>query len=171
MKVTDIFARSAFFDTFLVPDMDILEVGTDAGAHIENIFNHCSPRTVTMIDIWENKFPKGICQGRLHKWFNKILMVEGESHAIAVDHVAFVIHGIRVENFHAVYIDIPHDYETVKQSLNDWWPTLYKSGILGYRNYAESNEGLKRAVDEFIKEKNITHTEYSSFHNEIVLFK
>ena len=57
-----------------------------------------------------------------------------------------------------VYIDAQHSYEGCKEDIKLWWPKLKKGGIFAGHDYVtgmfpEGNFGVKRAVDEFIKEK------------------
>lgn len=55
--------------------------------------------------------------------------------------------------FDFVYIDANHEYESVKDDL-DWWKLLKIGGILGGHDYADW-KGVKKAIDEFAKEKNL----------------
>lgn len=165
MKPTDFAPRAAFMDSILKGiDLIGIEIGSDNGSHAEALLNYCSVKHLTIVDTWENKEMRGYCRGRLetkgHK--NRITLITETSHEAA--------NRFSRQTLDFIYIDITHDYFTVKQSLEDWWGKLSSQGIIGYRNYAESNVELKRAVDEFVKEYAIK-TEYSKYHNEIVLFK
>ncbi len=57
-----------------------------------------------------------------------------------------------------VYIDASHDYESVKQDLQLWYPKLKTNGIMAGHDYGW--EGVKQAVDEFAKEKNLNIKKY-----------
>lgn len=162
MKITDFATRTAFFDAFVKPHSEVLEVGTDVGAHSESLLAYCHIAKLTIVDVWSKEYCQGYCVGRLSRWHNLIILRRGTSHEVAKENK---------DSFDGIYIDITHDYFTVKQSLEDWWPRLRTGGILGYRNYSDSNVELKKAVDMFISEYNITKTNHSAYHNEIVLFK
>lgn len=172
MKSTDYACRAAFMDSLLTgTDLVGIEVGADNGAHCISLLKYCSVKHLTIVDTWSNPEMKGYCKGRLesHGYKQNIKMIQGTSHEVSILlHFMNQTSGFQVD---FCYIDITHDYFTVKQSLEDWWPKLKSRGLLGYRNYADSNEELKRAVDEFILEKGITKTEISKYHNEICLFK
>ncbi|MDD5194881.1 MAG: class I SAM-dependent methyltransferase [Candidatus Omnitrophica bacterium] len=61
------------------------------------------------------------------------------------------------DTFDFVYIDANHSYEECKKDLNSWWQRLKKGGILCGHDYLDGNLkmgifGVKRAVDEFVKE-------------------
>ncbi len=57
-----------------------------------------------------------------------------------------------------IYIDAQHSYEGCKEDIREWWPKLKKEGIFAGHDYVngkllEGEFGVKRAVDELIKEK------------------
>lgn len=55
-----------------------------------------------------------------------------------------------------VFIDGMHDYESVKQDIEDWTPKVRKGGIVSGHDYYESKSGklgVVKAVDEFVKDK------------------
>ena len=57
-----------------------------------------------------------------------------------------------------IYIDAQHSYEGCKEDINLWWPKLKTGGIFAGHDYVngklpEGEFGVKRAVDELIKEK------------------
>lgn len=62
-----------------------------------------------------------------------------------------------------VYIDASHDYESVKQDLNLWYPKLKACGIIGGHDYEWG--GVKQAVDEFANknDKQIKRYGYASW--------
>lgn len=62
-----------------------------------------------------------------------------------------------------VYIDASHDYESVKQDLQAWYPKLKIGGTIGGHDYEWG--GVKQAVDEFANEngKQIKRYGYASW--------
>lgn len=58
-----------------------------------------------------------------------------------------------------IYIDASHDYENVKKDLNAWFPKLKKGGTLAGHDYP-TYSGVRKAVDEFVKEKNLKFSIY-----------
>jgi len=164
MKDTDYAPRAAFMDTFLTgQNLTGAEIGCDVGAHAEAILKYCDIKQLYLVDLWLKEYYRGYCEGRLHSagFKNNVLLFQSSSEQASIFINA---------PFDFIYIDISHEYETVKTSLEDWWPKLIKNGLLGYRNYSEANMELKRAVDEFVLKHNIK-TQVSTYHNEIVLFK
>lgn len=54
-----------------------------------------------------------------------------------------------------VFIDGAHDYESVKEDINAWYPKVRKGGILSGHDYYQGKSGgmgVIQAVDEFIAE-------------------
>ncbi len=59
------------------------------------------------------------------------------------------------ETFDVVYIDARHDYRSVAEDINAWWPKVKPGGILAGHDYlfGQINGTLisvKPAVDEFV---------------------
>lgn len=155
MKVTDYCPRAAFMDTKLTGnDLIGIEVGCDVGAHAEALLTYSNIKTLTVVDLWQNEWCEGYCKGRLSR-FGNVTFVKGTSHNASTKFDT---------QFDFIYIDISHDSETVKESLNDWWPLLKVGGVMGYRNYTT----CKKEIDKFIADKK---HEISSYHNEIVIWK
>jgi len=66
------------------------------------------------------------------------------------------------EYFDFVYIDAGHTYAETMSDMNAWWPKTKKNGLFGGHDYGTVNGGeVKRAVDDFIKEKVIPVTDPS----------
>jgi len=59
-----------------------------------------------------------------------------------------------------VYIDAQHSYIACKEDINRWWSKVKNGGILSGHDYLNGNLpegefGVKRAVDEFVDQKNL----------------
>ncbi|MEA2348584.1 MAG: hypothetical protein QOG62_2371 [Thermoleophilaceae bacterium] len=60
-----------------------------------------------------------------------------------------------------VYIDARHDYDSVRQDLEAWFPKVRSGGIMSGHDYADGqfaqgDFGVKRAVDEFFGARGLT---------------
>lgn len=62
--------------------------------------------------------------------------------------------------FDFIYIDASHDYDSVKEDLNIWWPKLKNGGVFSGHDYFPDRRvwrgkevGVYKAVNEFVKEK------------------
>lgn len=164
MKPTDFAPRASAFLTYLTgTSLFGIEVGTDVGAHAHAILKYCNISKLYLVDIWNREYYLGYCEGRLYSngYKNKVELIQADSHTASKQ--IFPL-------FNFIYIDIPHDYKTVKQSLEDWWFHLKDGGILGYRNYSTGNPELKKACDEFVAKQRLK-TEVISYQGELIIFK
>ncbi|MDP3920802.1 MAG: class I SAM-dependent methyltransferase [Candidatus Omnitrophota bacterium] len=64
------------------------------------------------------------------------------------------------ETLDFAYIDANHSYEAVKQDLELWWDKVKPGGIFAGHDYLngklpEGNFGVRRAVDEFVEDRNL----------------
>lgn len=144
MKITDYAPRATDFDEHIKPGSVGIEVGCDVGAHAEAMLTYCNISKLYLIDIWQREFYLGYCKGRLFSkgFMNKIELIQGSSHVINTQ--------FEKNSYDFVYIDIGHDYETVMESLKDWFPKLKIGGIIGYRNFKNKGSDLDNAVTAFV---------------------
>jgi hypothetical protein len=168
MKVSDFAPRVSAFLTYLIGrNLTGIEVGTDVGAHAHAMLQYCDIEKLYLVDVWDNDYCRGYCEGRLQSngYKNRIELIKAPS--------AFAAKYFDKPQVDFIYIDILHDYKSVKESLAGelgWWNHLKSGGVLGYRNYATSNTELKKAVDEFIGGYGLEF-KVESYHGEIIIFK
>lgn len=161
MKLSDFAPRTGALECYLSgQNLEGVEVGSDICAHAESILTNCSIQKLHLIDIWENEYCRGYCAGRLARWHHKVELHKGKSSIEVV--------GFGVNSLDFVYLDNTHDYKSVSEDLKNWWQKLREGGIMALRNYADSNEELKRAADEFSHGKEFKIERY---HGEIIFFK
>lgn len=164
MKQTDFMPRGTMLEVYLHGrDLVGAEIGVDAGAHAEALLLNCDIKMLYLIDTWVNPEMYGYCRGRLETkgWKHKINMLRRSStDAIpAVD-----------GRLDFLYFDQLHDYESVRNDMEMWWPLLKDGGLLVHRGYALSNTGIKKALDEFIAKHNLK-AEWDNYHNEMIIWK
>ena len=65
------------------------------------------------------------------------------------------------EHFDFIYIDAAHDYDSVVEDLNAWWPKLKPGGLFSGHDYFPDTRiwrgkecGVYKAVNEFVIQKN-----------------
>lgn len=161
MKITDYAPRTGAIETYLNgKDLTGIEVGVDVGAHAESLLTYCNIRMLFLVDPWLNQICEGFCEGRLSRWRNKFKMRKQLSRE--------AVTAFENESLDFVYIDAEHDYNSVREDLNIWWPKLKPGGVMALRNYGPRNESLKLAADEFIQGKSF---EVEKSCAELIIFK
>ena len=130
------------------------------GDHAESLLSYCDINRLILVDVWLNPICEGYCEGRLGRWRNKFKMHKGKSFE--------AVKAFEDNYFDFIYLDQEHDYISVREDLNLWWCKLKEGGVMSLRNYAVSNEGLKRAADEFVNNKK---HEIIKSCAEIIIFK
>lgn len=164
VKVTDYAPRAAPFDSYLRTRENLVgvEIGVDVGAHAEALLRYCPVRLLYLVDPWPRDYAYGYCEGRLH--------AQGYAHRVRPLRM-LSIHAVKEfkdHTFDFIYIDQVQDGDVVTRDLHDWWPKLKVGGLLGHRNYAPVNAGLKDALDTFVRDHAITAQHEVS---EIILVK
>ena len=161
MKISDFAPRTGAMEFYLTgKNLTGIEIGCDVGAHAESILTHCSIDRLYVVDLFENKWCEGFCEGRLSRWYHRYVLLKGESLKIANKF------GVNTMDF--VYLDQEHDYKSVHDDLAIWWEKVKEDGITVLRNYADNNIELKKAADEFALNKR--HA-IESYYSEIIIFK
>lgn len=56
---------------------------------------------------------------------------------------------------HFCYLDAQHDYESVRQDIELWYPKICAGGMLAGHDYCDSLPGVAQAVDEFAAQNNL----------------
>jgi hypothetical protein len=170
MKPTDFAPRVTPFITYLSGrNLVGIEVGCDVGAHAEALLVHCDIEKLYLVDTFDNPNLYWYLKGRLDtkpSCRGRFEIINTDSHSASVE-----IGASSKPLFDFVYIDITHEYSTVRRSLFDWWPLLKKGGILGYRNYSDTYPEIVKGVTEFTSEKGIDRVKVESYQAEIMLFK
>lgn len=163
MKVTDYMPRPGLLEVYLTGrDLVGAEIGVDVGAHAESLLTNCDVQKLYLVDQWDRDYNYGYCVGRLEsKGFkHRIEFLKGTSTTRQVL--------VEDDSLDFIYFDAAHDYETVKQDLELWFPKLRKQeSIIGVRGI--SFEGVKRVVDELLEMARYK-CQISEYHNEIIIW-
>ena len=92
-----------------------------------------------------NPYSMEAVQDLLKIYKNNIQLIKGNSNKLLKD--------IQINNIDLIFIDGGHDYSTVKNDLNQSKKIISQNGIILCDDYNLSYaEGVKKAIDEFIKE-------------------
>lgn len=96
----------------------------------------------------------------LYEEAKKKLLPFGERSEIIRDFSVNAAKRFEDKFFDFVYIDASHDYKSVKDDIEAWWPKVKSGGILsGHDYFVRENDdkewGVIIAVDEFIKKNRL----------------
>lgn len=68
------------------------------------------------------------------------------------------------ESIDMVFIDASHEYESIKQDIEAWYPKVKTKGIIAGHDYHRPWNGVVKAVDEFFINKRVDKTESCWIH-------
>ena len=92
-----------------------------------------------------NPYSMEAVQDLLKVYKNNIQLIKGNSNQLLKD--------IQINNIDLIFIDGGHDYNTVKNDLDQSKKIISRNGTILCDDYNLSYaEGVKKAIDEFIKE-------------------
>jgi hypothetical protein len=134
------------------------EIGVYKGDNAEFILQLVNPKILYLIDPWNNFMDINsneiigytqyiIAQERLKEYGNKRLLKRTSLEASNL---------FSAEEFDFVYIDADHNYESVKQDINLWFPKVKRGGVLAGHDYHFTMEGVVKAVNEFCSDNKLT---------------
>jgi len=135
-----------------------VEVGTDQGVFARDFLEHWNGTTLFTIDPyepywemgWDREADRQIAISNLSPFADRVRMIRLPSPAA----IAAIPKRFSIE---FVYIDGAHEYEPVKADMEAWWNKLYPKGptILAGHDFDEEHEGVRKAVTEFAKERDL----------------
>ena len=143
-----------------------VEIGVQKGIYAKEMFKAFLNAQIILIDPWK-EFTKeeyldtgNILQGlqdlnleetkeNTNEWKNRRQIIRKESLEI--------INEINDNSIDFIYLDGNHAYKYVKQELRQFWKKIKKGGYLAGHDYLNMNTyelkiGVKKAVDEFVKD-------------------
>ena len=146
-----------------------IEIGVATGTFSEILLNTTNLKKIYFVDPWR-EYPRSVyndctnCsqkeQDGRYKYVIDRLNKFGERVEIVRKDSVEVLNDYADEYFDFIYIDANHAYEYAKIDVNNWYPKLKQGGIFSGHDYFDGNTrhgvyGVKSAVDEFCKERNI----------------
>lgn len=153
----------------------ICEIGVRTGRHLDLLVRGSDPTEFVGIDPWvEDDVPSrndaGDSQSQLDQLADAVkarFSVHGERGKIIRGYSFEVADQFPDAYFDYVYIDADHSYEAARQDLADWFPKVRQGGILAGHDYVDHRLsrvqfGVKRAVNEFVQEHNLTYLSTTS---------
>jgi hypothetical protein len=143
-------------------DKEILaaEIGVWEGVNAKYMLLFCDKLKLVLVDDWSNVvvYTGGPIQDLGYreglKNSTKINLINYPDRVyFANKNSAEAVLDFPDNTFDYVYIDGDHEYQAVQLDLNLWWPKVKTGGMLAGHDVVD--EGVAKALDEFIKEQNI----------------
>ena len=140
------------------------EIGVYAGLHALNILTNLDIHKLYLIDPYEI-YP-GLDTAAGTETANDMNSARNQAEEILADHKDKIVwikdfseNAVKKikEDLDFVYIDGNHKYDYVKKDLELYFPLIKEDGLMAGHDYDEgnSNNGVKRAVNEFFKDKDM----------------
>lgn len=142
-----------------------VEVGTYAGRFAKFLAEHNPTSKLYVVDAWEI-YPG--YEDITTKEEMDIVFADAKNRLAPYPNVQFIrdwsnqaVRRFADESLDYVYIDANHSYEAAKEDLAIWSKKVKKGGIISGHDYINGHRGItfgvKQAVNEFVKEHNISH--------------
>ena len=137
-----------------------VEVGAHLGNHCGRILNNLKIKNITLIDPWtayEGDAEYFLSQEFQDKCYNTVLKKFGEDDRVKILKSTSVNASKSFLNssLDFAYIDGNHQYESVIEDLNIWYPKIKYRGIIAGDDYKYKFPGVIRAVNEFANLHNL----------------
>lgn len=163
----NVFLQREDLSNFINENSSVCEVGVKSGEFFKWLTKN-NPKLSVAVDLWDlYTIPS---QNDLNYDIGDIKKFESEFRHKFKDTIIHKMSSIEAsklfENFmfDLIYLDADHTYESTKSDMYAWYPKVKSGGILAGHDYCEyyinatSTEfGVIKAVDEFIKENDLTH--------------
>ncbi|MDO1445420.1 class I SAM-dependent methyltransferase [Rhodocytophaga aerolata] len=168
-NTTNVYEHTALFTLAAITSGNVLELGTYIGKTaivMASAFPANSPRKVYTIDTFTREI--GDESSREKHLFKNISQYDLCNKLISENKVADKIEVLKgttdqyaeslskIPNIQLIFVDADHSYEAVKRDLVNYAFILEEGGYLAMHDYLYQQDGVKRAVDEFVT----THTEF-----------
>lgn len=155
-------------NNYLNVDIKILEIGVFEGTYALKIYESFKTSSLYLLDTWNTNntdFYYSMQDGMVEKAFEV-----AKNRFIDKENVHFVVEDSKTAHnkyedsfFDWIYVDGDHSFEGVILDLINWYPKLKTNGIFSGHDWdvdPHMNEahkfGIKKAVEEFTSDKNIT---------------
>lgn len=145
--------RPAFLTLVNKPDLIGVEIGVLTAKNAQNLLQNLDIRKLYLVDNYRDNYVRGftgvevkcVAEMNLSKYAGRFEFVVGDSLEVANN---------IPDNLDFVYVDGGHDYKTVKQDLNGYFPKVKNGGMFGGHNFEVDD--VRKAVMEFCREKRLS---------------
>ncbi len=147
---------------YISPNSICGEIGVWKGAFSRLILEQ-DPHKLHLIDPWISQYKNrwySCPQDKLDTIFKTVESLFAGDERVIIHRKFSMDISFGDSYFDWLYIDGDHTYEVVKKELNKYYPLIKRGGFLCGHDYGptgkETNGGPRRAVDEFIEEKDLS---------------
>jgi len=150
-------------DTFGTISLIGVEVGVQKGRHSEEILKALNVKELWLVDIWDeyNMLVEDQNLVLNFKEYESVVRKKFKNdERIRIIKECSVVASKSFNDyyFNFVYIDANHNYGSVKEDIEAWFPKVNKGGIIcghDYNNEEQKWKGVEEAVNEFVKKHNL----------------
>ncbi len=135
-----------------------IEIGVAKGNY-SKILNTWGFKHLYLVDAWEEfKDQEGrlTTQATCNKWMEAVYRELPSAKIIRAKSV-HASTNFPNDFFDFIYIDACHEYDAVLDDLNVWFPKCKIGGLFSGHDVNTEHTGVKEALDEFCKSKNLTY--------------
>jgi len=141
-----------------------VEVGVFIGTNANYLMNYLPIKRLYLVDNYKPYYDGGnehYSQDQMDSFHSTMMMtVVDPRFGIAMPVIQDSVWSAKLfpdDYFDFVYIDAGHSYDEVMSDMQIWWSKCKSGGIFGGHDYGTVNgEQVKKAVDDFMKEKIIS---------------
>lgn len=140
----------------------VAEVGVAEGMFSKQIMDW-GTQELYLIDRWEQVEDQKGDASYIHEWHENNLMQvmsrmaiydnRPQKYVILQGESTEMVKYIPDNYLSMVFLDADHSYEGVKADLEAWFPKLVTGGVMSGHDYLNEGYGVKRAVEEFTKDR------------------
>lgn len=156
---SNIKSREDFINIINILDLKIgCEIGVRLGNYSKFLLENTNLEILYSIDPWSPKYLEyGHAEGDGGESITRKILEKFNERSLIVKEPSFeAVKKFGNNFFDFIYIDAAHDYKSVKDDINLFYPKLKVGGIMSGHDYLEYPDyGVVGAVDEFIKEYNL----------------
>ncbi len=137
---------------------DGVEVGVAGGCYSNYLLTNSKLSRLFSVDPWNKPEDKSIpylADPNLYLETVKVLLPHGLRTIILRMYSLDAAKFFADESLDFVYIDANHGYKWIKEDIEAWFPKVKKGGLFCGHDYSYGIFDVKRAVDEFVIERNI----------------
>lgn len=135
-----------------------IEIGTDLGVFAAEFIKRFDGELVCIDPYlpgdefpWDRTADLMMACLKLQPWHGRVRIIKQKSSEVVDDLPRWIKNRVGF-----VYIDAHHDFDSVKEDMDAWWPLLPSNGILAGHDYHPDHPGVIEAVDQFATANGLT---------------